>query len=233
MITGDNARRRVGLARRGGGEGEREETVSEKDSMVAGTVQPPRRRPTDILRGLVPWLPLPPTNPPGQGVVLEGAAITSILPYDHPDEFLHRVRLAADGKSAVGFHIVDPARCQGHSFGTPLLPGSVLGDLLYLTFGVLLRHSPLLSDATFAGRIGVRARDEDFRYRRRVAPGTEVAVEVELLGRRGDLLAAYGRASAAGETVFEARRCWVGLITPEGGVGLPFRPDPRPQRGEE
>jgi 3-hydroxymyristoyl/3-hydroxydecanoyl-(acyl carrier protein) dehydratase len=185
---------------------------------VTGVKDPVRRRPTDILRGLVPWLPIPATTPPGPPIVLEGEAITSILPYDRPDEFLRAVRLFPDGKTAEGFHIVDPARCQGHRFGTPLLPGSVLGDLLYLTFGVLLRHSPLLADDHFAGRIGVRARDEDFRYRRRVAPGTEVTVGVELLGRRGELLAAHGWATAEGETVFEARRCWVGLIPPDGGV---------------
>ena len=177
-----------------------------------------RRRPADLLKGLVPWLPLPDSGPPGPPTVLEGAAITSILPYDRPDSFLHTVRLYPDGKLAEGLHIVDPARCQGHRFGTPLLPGSVLGDLLYLTFGVLLKHTPLLPDSAFAGRIGVRARDEDFYYRRRVAPGTEVTISVELLGRRGDLIAAHGWASAEGETVFEARRCWVGLITPEGGV---------------
>ncbi len=141
-----------------------------------------------------------------------------MLPYDRPSDFLREVRLFADGKTAEGVHVVDPARCQGHRFGTPLLPGSVLGDLLYLTFGVLLRHSPLLLDDLFRGRIGVRARDEDFRYRRRVAPGREVTMCVELLGRRGDLIAAHGWAMAEGEVAFEARRCWIGLAVPDGGV---------------
>ena len=186
--------------------------------MVIGVGNPVRRRPTDVLRGLVPWLPIPPTLPPGPPIVLTGEAITSMLPYDRPSDFLREVHLFPDGKTAEGIHVVDPARCQGHRFGTPLLPGSVLGDLLYLTFGVLLRHSPLLSDEIFAGRIGVRARDEDFRYRRRVAPGSEVSVGIELLGRRGDLMAAQGWATAGGETVFEARRCWIGLIVPDGGL---------------
>jgi len=177
-----------------------------------------RKRPTDLLRGLVPWLPSPDPTPSGSPTILEGREITSVLPYDRPDSFLRSVYLFPDGKTVEGIHIVDAERCQGHRFGTPLLPGSVLGDLLYLTFGVLLLHSPLVPDEALAGRIAVRARDEDFRYRRRVAPGTEVSVGVELLGRRGDLLAAHGWASAEGELVFEARRCWVGLITPEGGV---------------
>ena len=34
---------------------------------------------------------------------------------------------------------------------------------------------------------------------------------VELLGRRGELLAAHGWATVGGETVFEAKRCWIGL----------------------
>jgi 3-hydroxymyristoyl/3-hydroxydecanoyl-(acyl carrier protein) dehydratase len=170
-----------------------------------------RRLPADILRGLVPWIALPPQVPPSEPIVLIGDAITSILPYDEPKAFLREVHIAADGKSAVGLHVVDPSWCQGHRAGLPLLPGSVLGDLLYLTFAVLLRHSPLLGPDLFAGRLGVRARDEEFRYRRRVAPGAEVHMGVELLGRRGDLLAAHGWATVGEETVFEARRCWIGL----------------------
>lgn len=180
-----------------------------------------RRRPTDLLRGLIPWIPLPVTVPAGPPLVLDGEEITSLLPYDRPTDFLHCVRLYPDGKSAEGLHIVDPARCQGHRFNTPLLPGSVLGDLLYLTFGVLLRHSPLLPPELVAGRIGVRARDEDFRYRRRVTPGTEVTMKVDLLGRRGDLIAAQGWATAHGETVFDARRCWIALLTREQGAAQP------------
>src|SRR5947209_335742 len=180
-----------------------------------------RRRPTDMLRGLIPWIPLPVSVPAGPPLILEGGEITSVLPYDRPTDFLHCVRIYPDGKLAEGVHTVDAARCQGHRFGTPLLPGSVLGDLLYLTFGVLLRHSPLLPAELLAGKIGVRARDEDFRYRRRVAPGTEVTISVELLGRRADLLAAHGWATARGETVFEARRCWIGLLSPEQGAAQP------------
>jgi 3-hydroxymyristoyl/3-hydroxydecanoyl-(acyl carrier protein) dehydratase len=199
-----------------------------------GTQNPVRRRTADLLKGLVPWLPIPEAAPPAPTRVLEGAGITSILPYDRPDSFLCAVRLYPDGKLAEGIHIVDAARCQGHRFGTPLLPGSVLGDLLYLTFGVLLRHTPLLPDSAFTGRIGVRARDEDFYYRRRVSPGTEVTMSVELLGRRGDLIAAHGWASAEGETVFEARRCWIGLIKPEGGVSrlVPLDEGPGVERGK-
>ncbi len=182
-----------------------------------------RRLPSDILRGLVPWIALPPQVPSGEPIVLVGDAITSILPYDDPQLFLREVRLAADGKSAVGLHIVDPAWCQGHRAGLPLLPGSVLGDLLYLTFAVLLRHSPLLGPDLFAGRLGVRARDEEFRYRRRVAPGAEVHMGVELLGRRAELLAAHGWATVDGETVFEARRCWIGL-TPRAAGSVAVAP---------
>lgn len=167
-----------------------------------------------MLRGLIPWIALPASHSFGPPSILEGDEITSLLPYDRPADFLHSVRLYPDGKVAEGIHIVDPVKCQGHRLGTPLLPGSVLGDLLYLTFGVLLQHSPLLPAALVAGRIGVRARDEDFRYRRRVAPGTEITIRVELLGRRGELLAAHGHASAHGALVFEARRCWIGLIPP-------------------
>jgi 3-hydroxymyristoyl/3-hydroxydecanoyl-(acyl carrier protein) dehydratase len=175
-------------------------------------IQDTRRRPGDVLRGLIPWIPLPLATPAGPPRILEGEAITSALPYDRPTDFLHCVRLYPDGKTAEGIHIVHGASCQGHHLGTPLLPGSVLGDLLYLTFGVLLRHSPLLPDDLLAGKIGVRARDEDFRYRRPIAPDTEVTISVELLGRRGDLLAAHGWATACGETVFDARRCWIGLM---------------------
>jgi 3-hydroxymyristoyl/3-hydroxydecanoyl-(acyl carrier protein) dehydratase len=184
-----------------------------------------RRLPTDILRGLVPWIALPPQVPPSEPILLVGDAITSILPYDDPKMFLREVRLAADGKSAAGLHIVDPSWCQGHRAGLPLLPGSVLGDLLYLTFAVLLRHSPLLGPELFAGRLGVRARDEEFRYRRRVAPGAEVHMGVELLGRRGELLAAHGWATVGGETVFEAKRCWIGL-TPRAVEPAAVAPTP-------
>ena len=120
--------------------------------MVTEVKSPARRRPADVIRGLVPWLPIPPTVPPGPPIILEGREITSVLPYDRPDSFLREVRLFADGKTAEGIHIVDPARCQGHRFGTPLLPGAVLGDLLYLTFGVLLLHSPLVSNETLDGQ---------------------------------------------------------------------------------
>ncbi|HET8628883.1 MAG TPA: hypothetical protein VFL91_15785 [Thermomicrobiales bacterium] len=180
-----------------------------------------RRRPADILRGLIPWIPLPLAAQRARPLILHGEEITSILPYDRPTDFLAFVRLLPDGRTAEGIHIVDATRCQGHRFGTPLMPGSVLGDVLYLTFGVLLRHSPLMPADLLEGKIGVRARDEEFRYRRRVEPGTEVTMHVELLGRRGDLLAAHGWATAHGETVFDARRCWIGLLTPEEGARQP------------
>ncbi len=171
-----------------------------------------RRRPADALRGLIPWMPHPHVPVYGPPVILEGAAMTSILPYDRPEDFLRCVRLYPDGRTAEGVHWVELSRCQGLRSGTPLLPGSTLGDLLYLTFAVLLRHSALLPPAMLEGRIGVRARDEDFRYRRPVRPETEVTVGVELLGRRGDLVAAHGWATVGRETVFEARRCWIGLL---------------------
>ena len=185
-----------------------------------------RRKPADVLRGLIPWPPLPHADHadaalPGPPLILEGPAITSLLPYDRPEDFVSRVYLYPGGKLAEAVHVVDPARCQGYRFNTPLLPGSTLGDVLYVTFGVLLCHSPLLPPGALAGKIGVRARDEDFRYRRRVPPGAEVTVGVELLGRRGDLLAAHGWATAGGETVFEARRCWIGLLPRDEGARRP------------
>lgn len=176
------------------------------------------RRPTDARRGVIPWIPLPAGRAVGPPTILVADEITSLLPYDRPADFLHTVRLYPDGKSADGLHLVDAARCQGHRWGTPLLPGSVVGDLLYLTCGVLLKHSPLLPSELLEGKIGVRARDEDFRYRRRVAPGTELTVNVELLGRRGELLAAQGYATAHGTVVFEARRFWIGLLPPAVGA---------------
>ena len=176
-----------------------------------------RRPAADALRGLIPLSPLP-LAADGAPAILEGGAIVSLLPYDRPDEFVRCVRLFPDGARAEGVHVVDPGRCQGYRFGMPLLPGSVLGDALYVTFGVLVSHSPLLPREMLAGKFGVRARDEDFRYRRRVVPGAEVTVGVELLGRRGDLVAAHGWATVEGETVFEARRCWIGLVKAEPGT---------------
>ena len=176
-----------------------------------------RRPAADALRGLIPLSPLP-LAADGAPAILEGGAIVSLLPYDRPDEFVRCVRLFPDGARAEGVHVVDPGRCQGYRFGMPLLPGSVLGDALYVIFGVLVSHSPLLPREMLAGKFGVRARDEDFRYRRRVVPGAEVTVGVELLGRRGDLVAAHGWATVEGETVFEARRCWIGLVKAEPGT---------------
>ena len=59
--------------------------------------QEARRRPGDLLRGLIPWIPLPAASSAGPPLILEGEEISSLLPYDRPADFLHCVRLSPDG----------------------------------------------------------------------------------------------------------------------------------------
>ena len=137
-----------------------------------------------------------------------------VIPYDYPESLLDSVELDPDGHRIRAYVRVRPENCQGVTFGQPIFPGSRLGDCLYLAFSILIRQSARVADRVRDGRLGVRALDRNFRYRRPIRPGERVVLEVELVRQRGSTLIARARAEVDGELAFEGDELWITLVPP-------------------
>ena len=142
-----------------------------------------------------------------------------VIPYDYPETMLDRVEIDADGQRLRAWFVVRDDLCQGRSIGQPILPGSRLGDCLYLAFSILIAQSPRVEERVRAGMIGVRALDRTFRYRRPMRPGQEVTLDIMLLRARGRTFVASGRASEGDEVVFDADELWITLVPPTYRAG--------------
>jgi 3-hydroxyacyl-[acyl-carrier-protein] dehydratase len=100
---------------------------------------------------------------------------------------------------------------QGHFPGLPVMPGVLQVEALAQTMAVYVAREP-----GFGDRIGLFAGIEECRFKRVVAPGDRLTLEItmEKLGRR------FGRgrgvASVDGEVACEARISFV--IPPEGAL---------------
>jgi 3-hydroxyacyl-[acyl-carrier-protein] dehydratase len=151
--------------------------------------------------------------PSAGGVVHTTAEIERLIPHRWPFLLVDRiVEYDPDGKRIVGVKGVTAGEWffQGHFPGLPVMPGVLQVEALAQTMAVYVAKQP-----GFGDRIGLFAGIDDVRFKRVVAPGDLLRLEVtmEKLGSR--MGRGRGVATVDGEVACEGV---LSFIIPPAGV---------------
>ncbi len=129
--------------------------------------------------------------------------ILRTLPHRYPFLLVDRIVELEPGKRAVGIKnvTVNEPFFQGHWPDMPVMPGVLIVEAMAQVGGVLL-----LAQANNEGKQAYIGGMDKVRFRRRVIPGDQLTIEVEITKVKGDI----GRVSAtakvdgkvAGEGIF-------------------------------
>jgi 3-hydroxyacyl-[acyl-carrier-protein] dehydratase len=125
------------------------------------------------------------------------------LPHRYPFLLVDRVIALADGERLVAIKNVTANEqfFSGHFPGRPIMPGVLICEALVQAGGLLASCS---RDGLPAGKGVLLAGLERVRFRRRVIPGDQLRLEVELAHRRRPLWKMKGRALVEGNVAAEA-----------------------------
>jgi 3-hydroxyacyl-[acyl-carrier-protein] dehydratase len=150
---------------------------------------------------------------PASGVVHTTAEIQGLIPHRWPMLLVDRiVEYDADAKRIVGLKGVTAGEWffQGHFPQLPVMPGVLQVEALAQTMAVYVAKQP-----GFGDRIGLFAGIDDVRFKRIVAPGDLLRLEVtmERLGSR--MGRGRGVATVDGEVACEGT---LSFIIPPAGV---------------
>jgi 3-hydroxyacyl-[acyl-carrier-protein] dehydratase len=153
-------------------------------------------------------------EPPVTDAVHTTAEIERLIPHRYPFLLVDRiVEYDADAKRIVGLKGVTATEWffAGHFPGLPVMPGVLQVEALAQTMAVYVAKQP-----GFGDRIGLFAGIDDVRFKRIVAPGDTLRLEVtmEKLGSRFGK--GRGVASVDGEVACEGLLSFI--IPPEGAL---------------
>ena len=125
------------------------------------------------------------------------------LPHRYPFLLVDRVIAFADGERLVAIKSVTANEpfFAGHFPGHPIMPGVLICEALVQAGGLLASCS---RDGLPAGKGVLLAGLEHVRFRRRVIPGDELRLEVELVHKRRPLWKMKGRALVEEKVAAEA-----------------------------
>ncbi len=141
------------------------------------------------------------------GTVYEAKDILNILPHRHPFLLVDRIVECNDKDWIVGIKCVaanEPC-FQGHFPGLPIFPGVLQLEAMAQTAGILL-NKLLGSEGRVAFYLGV----DKAKFRRTVAPGDQLRIEIRFLKMRLGMARVSGRALVDGEVACEAEMLFGG-----------------------
>lgn len=151
--------------------------------------------------------------------LLGAREIQAIIPHRYPFLLIDRIVELEEGKRVVGIKNVsgNEPYFQGHFPGYPVMPGVLIVEAMAQVGAVALLKLP-----ANAGKLGLFAGIDNFRFRQQVHPGDQLRIEVEFLKIRGSIVKAQARAfvenkiAAEGELLFALGEYQAGV--PGGGA---------------
>lgn len=143
--------------------------------------------------------------------------IIRLLPHRYPFLLVDRVVEFQDGERLAAIKNVTSNEpfFAGHFPNRPIMPGVLICEALVQAGGLLASCS---ADGLPPGRGIVLAGLERVRFRRRVVPGDQLRLEVELVHKRRPLWKMKGRARVDGQVVAEAEFLTMEIDSSEIGV---------------
>lgn len=134
--------------------------------------------------------------------ILTTEQIEALIPHRFPFLLIDRVVELEPGSRAVAIKNVTANEWffQGHFPDRPIMPGVLIVEALAQAGSV----AALSSDA-HKGKLGLFAGIDGMRFRRRVVPGDQLRLEVELERIRGPVGVAKARATVDGERAAEGK----------------------------
>ncbi len=144
---------------------------------------------------------VPPSVTPKGGTVLDVNDVMKLLPHRYPFLMVDRI-VSLDGENkctGVKSVTMNEQYFQGHFPGHPVMPGVLQLEAMAQVGSVLLLRTP-----GYAGKIGYFMSADDVKFRKPVAPGDTIFIEVEMTQRKRAIAKCRGRCIVNGEVVSEA-----------------------------
>jgi beta-hydroxyacyl-ACP dehydratase FabZ len=135
-------------------------------------------------------------------MTLDVRKILDLLPHRYPFLLVDRIVEVDGTRRIVGIKNVsiNEPFFQGHFPGHPIMPGVLIVEAMAQTGGVLLMEG--IPDR--AGKVVYFMGLDHVRFRRPVAPGDQLRMEVEMLQFRGKVARMKGIATVDGQVATEA-----------------------------
>ncbi len=145
---------------------------------------------------------------------LDVRAIQRIIPHRYPILLVDRIVELEPGARAVGLKNVSANEWffEGHFPGNPIMPGVLIVEALAQTGAVAA-----LSADEYKDKLGLFAGIDGVRFRRQVAPGDQLRLEVEMERLRRGIGRAAARATVDGDIAAEGRLTFA-LVDPPDEV---------------
>lgn len=127
--------------------------------------------------------------------------IMKIIPHRYPFLLIDRILELDPGKKAVGLKnvTVNEPFFQGHFPGFPVMPGVLIIEAMAQVGAVAVLSMPEME-----GKLALFAGIDGARFKRQVAPGDRILLEVEILKIRGAIGKGRGLARVDGQLAAEA-----------------------------
>lgn len=138
---------------------------------------------------------------PKAGAALDVRAIMNVIPHRYPFLLVDRILEIEPGKRAVAIKNVtmNEAFFQGHFPVRPVMPGVLMVEAMAQVVGVIVLSNPAL-----AGKLAFFMSADQVKFRKVVAPGDQVVMEVEIVKARSRVAQARGVCKVDGQVVCEA-----------------------------